>query len=411
MHEVVFFSDIIEVLTNKHSLRPMPKGCKVVFSFEGCFGIPTFKVCHYNDEAYVWFRGTQLSSKNDVAIDIDGSEVDFLNGKCHSGYLNASRKALSLMTSLLTDKKRVVTLGHSLWGACASITAMILKYEYKWDNVKAFTLATPGIISEGLAAQTADFITTFVRAKDPIPRIFNMKRGPYSIINSLMKHHMAAKEDLTDSDETEETSISSFYLVSADRVPGRVIVLDSDSGEAIARKKKEGDFELDVSMIANISAHFQRLYDHRLLKKLPKDIESYKGKFTYKLEKDVECYQIMEKKKASHVGIVIFVTCVMWAVTGPIGAAVGTGLASCVSAAHYYGTRNHVQIANDSEYDEEKEKIEKQESNPKFHVAEVEEISTIDEEHEKPKHKKKVLKKIRKKNHPKKPEFIDNTDI
>ena len=223
----------------------MPEGVSVVFSFKGSVTIPTFKVCHYKNEAFIWFRGTRVYSWNDIIIDISAGETEFLGGLCHKGYLEGSRLALNLAMPYIMNKDRIVTMGHSLGGACAAVTAMILKMEKGWENVHAFTLACPGILDLELATKTRSFITTFVRKNDPIPRIFRAKRGVYATYNAIAV-----------ADEQPE-----YKWVSADCVPGRIIMLDeNEKGETIARKPVKEDFEIKANNAVSFIAHCQRLY-------------------------------------------------------------------------------------------------------------------------------------------------------
>ena len=346
MHEVVFFDDIIEFFSQKRPIRKLPDGVKIVFSFKGSVTIPTFKVVHYKNEAYIWFRGTKLNSINDIIIDLTIGETDFLGGQCHKGYLDGTRNALSIAMPYIMNKERIVTLGHSLGGACASVAAMIMKYELGWKNIHCMTLACPGIVSKDLAEKTKDFITTFVRKNDPIPRIFRAKRGVYAALNLFKKK------------DIEENK---FKMTSADTVPGRIIMLDEDKeGNPITRRPVESDFEIKANNAVSFIAHCQRLYlrdinyiygvkvDEKQTKKDIKEAEKALKKF----KREVTEYSI--KKKSSYIAVIIgFIAWhILSLVLGPLGVAIGAVIALGILLIKYISRRMHrVQIYGDEQQD------------------------------------------------------------
>lgn len=239
MHEVVFFSDIIEACNHDvFPKRNFPEDVKLITYFKGSDRIPTFKVLNYKKDVIIWFRGTQVSA-NDVVMDVAFVEEEFLGGQCHGGYLHASRDALVLLEPYLQSADHIYTCGHSLGGACAAVVASILRLERNRPNVHCFTLACPGIFSPDVAEKTRDFVTTFCRRHDPIPRIFNVKRPVYEMYKKFSR------------DE----------LIPADNVPGRQIILDKDkNGKVQARKPVDSDFELDKNFIRYLPEHSQRAY-------------------------------------------------------------------------------------------------------------------------------------------------------
>lgn len=253
MSEVVFFSNILEFMASKGRNGMIPKGLKCIFAFHGCNGIPTFNVLQYKNERYIWIKGTNFASQNDLYIDLHTVETTFLDGYAHSGFLNASRMVISLIYGLIEGCERVVCIGHSLGGAVATIIALILKYEYKWDNTKAFTFGTPGVLSQNLIEKSKSVCTTFVRSKDPIPRIFNYKKGIYAFLKFSVENHcnLEVEEDPIKYNILDKLNIS-------DQVPGRVIVIDKKNHIPICRHPVPSDF-IYTSQLRFI-AHSHRLY-------------------------------------------------------------------------------------------------------------------------------------------------------
>lgn len=351
LHEVVFFDDIIENFDRKNPIRPMPEGVKVVFAFKGSVNIPTFKICHYKNDAFIWFRGTRVYSMNDIIIDFSINEVEFLGGLVHKGYLEGARRALAIAMPYITGKDRIVTIGHSLGGACAALTAMILKFEMGWKNVKSMTLACPGIVTQDVADKTKSFITTFVRKNDPIPRIFNTKRGVYSAVNLFV------------SDEKENGK-----FISADRVPGRILIIDTENEETIIRKPTEEDFLIKPNNVVSFVAHCQRLYlrdINRIYGVTPNKATDHDDEITqedassddcYSEDSDemVEEYQIRKSKK----GIIAVATGITYSVLvalfGLPGAIAGGAIAGGIYIFYRTG-RNKMMIHGDEECDDAEE--------------------------------------------------------
>ena len=251
MHKVIFYSDIIEVCKNYNNpIRNLPKDVILETTFKSGKLSPTFNILHYHDELIVYFDGTRLSI-NDIAIDLWFTQAPFLNGYCHKGFLNASTIALQILEPFISKASQVTLIGHSLGGACASIIASILTLERGMKNVKAFTLACPGIFSREIAERTKGFITTFVRPMDPIPHIFRLKRGLYGIHNAF----------------SEEKKYS------ADTVPGRVIMLSRGGSENESESEKgveanivrAEDLEMSFTKLFTFIEHSQRYYLRELM--------------------------------------------------------------------------------------------------------------------------------------------------
>lgn len=315
MSEVVFYSDIIEACNHTNfPKRNFPEGVELIMHFKGSDRIPTFKVMNYEDDVIVWFRGTQVST-NDITMDVIFQDEPFLDGRCHSGYLNAARDALMLLEPYIQSARNIITCGHSLGAACASIVACILRFERKMENVRCFNLACPGIFSSDIADATRNFITTFCRRWDPIPRIFNMK--------SLYYHFL---------DENTKQAIN---------VPGRIIILDSDKDKKpFARKPEDQDFELEKNFVAHLSEHSQRSY--------LKDLLEIYGEFGEKEQKIVKQKPqrvfAIKKNRGTAIGIasgiLVASTCV---VTGPIVIGAGS-VFGCGIALWYKMMRNKAKI-------------------------------------------------------------------
>ena len=363
MHPVVFFDDIIENFERRHPIRPMPKGVSVVFSFKGSATIPTFKVCHYKNEAFIWFRGTRVYSWNDIIIDVSAGETEFLGGLCHKGYLEGSRMALNLAMPYITNKDRIVTMGHSLGGACAAVSAMILKMEKGWSNVHAFTLACPGILDLDLANKTRTFITTFVRKNDPIPRIFRAKRGVYATYNAIAI-----------ADEQPE-----FKWVSADYVPGRIIMLDeNEKGETIARRPCEEDYKIKATNAVSFIAHCQRLYlrdinriygiesNEKPIHSTEKTETKYLKEIDDDEDSELEEYEIRKPKKKLYATLFTAGTIALIAALGPPGFVIG-GSISCASFLFYKYQRRKYRIY--PEEDTKKNPLEERQDTDEYCIA------------------------------------------
>ena len=357
LHEIVFFDDIIENFDRKKPIRPMPEGVKVVFAFKGSANIPTFKICHYKNEAFIWFRGTRVYSMNDIIIDFSITETEFLGGLVHKGYLDGARQALTLAMPYITGKDRIVTVGHSLGGACAALAAMILKFEMKWENVKSMTLACPGIVTQDIADKTKDFITTFVRRNDPIPRIFNTKRGVYSAANLFV---------------SEENTDGKF--ISADRVPGRILIIDTENGETVIRKPVEDDFLIKPNNAVNFVAHCQRLYlrdINRIYGVTPNNATDHDDEIEQEDASDdgsgedengaVEEFQIRKSKKGVLATAAGITSSVLVAIFGLPGAIAGGAIAGGVYAFYRRKRSKNIIYAEENANGEEEEEEEEEE--------------------------------------------------
>ena len=245
--ELVFFSDIIESLDSmRKAQRVLPDGVNIVkdtrteSNQSNKKGKPEYAVAYYKDDAIVWFRGTKLYSFSDIKIDLTFAEDNFLTGHCHGGFLASTRRALEEIKPYLIGKEKITFIGHSLGGACAAIAAMILHYEEHITNVRALTLACPGIVTPDVAKLGVPIITAIARKQDPIPCIFDLKKGVYKTIN-------LCKND---------------NLIPACTVPGRLLVLEKNTlrKTVVLRKYQEGDLVLHSIHWSKFVAHSRKAY-------------------------------------------------------------------------------------------------------------------------------------------------------
>ncbi|EAY20757.1 Lipase family protein [Trichomonas vaginalis G3] len=343
MSEVVFFSNIIEYMASHGRNGLLPRKLKCIFNFKGTNGIPTFNVMKYKNERYIWVKGTNFASHNDLSIDLHTVETPFLNGYAHSGFLNAARMVLSLVTGLIENHERVVCLGHSLGGAVATMIAMILKYENKWDNVQAFTFGTPGILSADLQEKSKLICTTFVRSKDPIPRIFKIKKGIYNFFKFNVGKY--CRELFMNKYETLEESNESRI---GDIVPGRVIIIEKKDDEPICRRPVPADFELRKKL--RMMSHSHKKY-HRDLLHIYHDDELDKA-FHYrkiKLSAFLNKSMTVLNSRIVGVGVTGAVSTVLLTIfLGPVGAIVGFCLTTTLVLT-YAGIKKPIKIHNSSQ--------------------------------------------------------------
>ena len=241
MEDILFYLDLIENFDSKKPERPMPEDVYVVYSTDEkqqktkyTKDKPKCIVAYFKNDAIVWFRGTRVTSVNDLRLDFTMNETKFLNGMCHNGFLQGTRRVIDDILPYLYGKERITFIGHSLGGACAALAALIFHYEKDYKNVRALTLACPGIVSENIAKLAEPIVTAFVRKLDPIPIIFNYRKG---------KKYLFKKEN-------------AVYCV-----PGRIFFLDKNiNDEVFIRKPEKGDMALTPFRTVNFVAHSRRMY-------------------------------------------------------------------------------------------------------------------------------------------------------
>ena len=245
--EILFYLDLIENFDSKKPQREMPEDVFVVYSSEKnqqkhreTIDKPTCIVAYHGTDAVVWFRGTRVYAMKDLRLDLRLSDVNFLEGKCHSGFLEGTRRRLDDIMPYLIGKERITFIGHSLGGACAALAALILQFEKNITNVRALTLACPGIVSKSIAKRCSSFITSFVRKFDPIPIIFNYKKA----------------------------NKKWFKTDSAFCVPGRVFFLVRGKHKNVTIRSPE-TMDMKLTPMISFFAHCRRAY--------MKDIESVYG--------------------------------------------------------------------------------------------------------------------------------------
>ncbi|KAJ7543020.1 hypothetical protein O6H91_09G022400 [Diphasiastrum complanatum] len=140
-------------------------------------------VDHRQKLVVLCIRGTQ--SVHDLITDLasHGQEETFGKGNVHYGTAEAAR--WFLYNEVETLKRCLAQhvgyslrlVGHSLGGATASLLAMMMRKNAKEllgisrDRISAVGVATPPCVSENLAVDSSDFITTLVLQDDVMPRM------------------------------------------------------------------------------------------------------------------------------------------------------------------------------------------------------------------------------------------------
>uniref|UniRef100_A0A7I4CAW7 Fungal lipase-type domain-containing protein n=1 Tax=Physcomitrium patens TaxID=3218 RepID=A0A7I4CAW7_PHYPA len=119
---------------------------------------------------------TDLASNSGGASNLDGENV-------HYGSVEAARwfmeHELSTLKSCLHEHEgyELRLVGHSLGGSTAALLALMLRrlgdeqLGFSSQLIKAVTIASPPCVSEKLASECADYITTLVLQDDVIPRM------------------------------------------------------------------------------------------------------------------------------------------------------------------------------------------------------------------------------------------------
>lgn len=273
MSEVLFYVDIIEYYASNKKKSKLPNGVREKFSFQGSYGIPTFKLLKYKNQRILWFRGTKVTSWNDLYIDFNGFDVPFLDGYCHKGYLEGARKVIEMVSPFLQKDQNITCVGHSLGGACATVVSMILKYQMGYTDVHAMTIGTPGILSKNLAEKIRGFVTTFVRQKDPIPRMFNCKENIYKLTKYQLPDN-PSEEESSDSEPINNSAISNNPDSIGNRVPGRVIIIEKTDNGPNLRKPIEDDFIFKSSMRFMSHCHLKYHRDLHIIFKGLEDVDS-----------------------------------------------------------------------------------------------------------------------------------------
>eukprot|EP00511_Aplanochytrium_stocchinoi_P010301 CAMPEP_0204862888 /NCGR_PEP_ID=MMETSP1348-20121228/2895_1 /ASSEMBLY_ACC=CAM_ASM_000700 /TAXON_ID=215587 /ORGANISM="Aplanochytrium stocchinoi, Strain GSBS06" /LENGTH=418 /DNA_ID=CAMNT_0052013037 /DNA_START=343 /DNA_END=1599 /DNA_ORIENTATION=+ len=144
-----------------------------------------FTVFHPNDntapEAYLVIRGT--FSIPDIITDTQLDEVPFYDGSAHSGMQSSGiwiaevyAKTLSELenvkrSAILNKPMKVKLIGHSLGGGAAAIATIHLRRSGRVKNVECFTIGSPPVVSEELASECADYVTSVVCDDDIVPRL------------------------------------------------------------------------------------------------------------------------------------------------------------------------------------------------------------------------------------------------
>jgi hypothetical protein len=139
---------------------------------------PAYFICvdEETESVLVIFRGTK--SFSDLITDLHCSSIRHKYGYCHKGMLIAAQwfynnrfiKQILHRTLELYPDYKLRLLGHSLGGGTAAILSTLWR-EQEFPTVKSYAFACPPILSNFLAGECADYVTSFVNGDDFVVRL------------------------------------------------------------------------------------------------------------------------------------------------------------------------------------------------------------------------------------------------
>lgn len=128
---------------------------------------------HASREIVVVVRGS--ASIMDFCTDLCLVNEPFQGGQGHRGMVHAANwlaKHLQDDLQQLTQahpEYQLVTTGHSLGAAVAALTTMLLKP--KFPGIHCYAFATPASVTQDVAHECAEYVTTVVNGDDCVPRL------------------------------------------------------------------------------------------------------------------------------------------------------------------------------------------------------------------------------------------------
>jgi hypothetical protein len=239
IEDISRLNDLLQVLNNEEKLS---KNYRVLSSGGGKDGIPIYSFIHdtNKDELIIWTKGTRFTHVNDVKISINCRPVEFLNGSVHRGYYYAGKKIVEKVNKFIVNKRyrRIITLGHSLGAGTSCVAAVILRIVQGRENVFGLTFACPPVFNSTVSAQTKNFIVSFYKRSDPVPKLANsfMTIARFKNNVELFKRNairrMPKLGKLIGSEEDIEV-IDFDAIEFPSHLPGAIIILNDAKGPLI----------------------------------------------------------------------------------------------------------------------------------------------------------------------------------
>ncbi|EFC44212.1 predicted protein [Naegleria gruberi] len=138
---------------------------------------PGYFLCvdDYTKSVLVIFRGTK--SFSDILTDLHCSSIRYKHGYCHKGILTAaqyfdSNKFIKEVVKRTLEHHpgyKLRLLGHSLGGGTAAILSTMWKKDF--PDIHCYAFACPPVLSQILADECADYVTSFVNGDDFVTRL------------------------------------------------------------------------------------------------------------------------------------------------------------------------------------------------------------------------------------------------
>lgn len=148
--------------------------------FPGSYNYIGYVIFYENNNLIITFRGT--SSLNEVFNTLDAEYINFLNGFAHNGFLRIANQFLKSEYHFISRKirnlkiKKLLLTGHSMGGAIASMTYLILKNDKQYSEMKSFNIkvisfSSPPCVSKDIAGTVCLDVITYNYEYDAIPKL------------------------------------------------------------------------------------------------------------------------------------------------------------------------------------------------------------------------------------------------
>ena len=160
----------------------LPADFKVVKNGGGQNLVPLYFAARTGDDLYICARGA--TDANDFRIVFQIDNVDFLDGKAHSGVLNAAHKIVEeLDDEIKNTKGKIYVLGHSLGAATSIGVSVVLRLEKGMENVFCYNFAQFPVFSKQIADKTRSWMTSIIYGQDIVPKLTNKNVG--QLLNAM----------------------------------------------------------------------------------------------------------------------------------------------------------------------------------------------------------------------------------